>query len=240
MSNSYQPIKRIHGHFNVINRSEQGICLTLGKYKGKLMEPGFHYRVPMFQKFYRINLRERVDDIARQILVSRDGVTCHVDACIQWQIVDSAKAFFAVDNVAQSVVEIACLEIRNLLSSLEVNDMLQRRGQVSNMILDNMKPMEERWGVQVSRVELRDIKFDESMTRAMAVKAEADRNAEAKIINAQADVETAKKYKEASEIYVDNPVSLRLREYQLWQSISHSPSSTIYVVPSGIADFLTK
>jgi regulator of protease activity HflC (stomatin/prohibitin superfamily) len=83
---------------------------------------------------------------------------------------------------------------------------------------------------------LKDISFDESMTRAMAVKAEADRNAQAKLINAEADIQTAELYSKAAKIYSENPITLRLREFQLWNSVSKNPNNTIYVVPSSLLD----
>jgi erythrocyte band 7 integral membrane protein len=182
-------------------------------------------------------LKQRIDDIPKQRLVSRDNVTFMVNGCIQWNIANPEAAFFNVDNIEHNVIETGKIEMRNLLSSLEINEILHRRGDLSRSILESMKIVEQNWGVIIGRVEILDIQFDESMVRAMSTKAEADRSAEAKIINAKADVETAKLYKEASEVYLDNPVSLRLREYQLWQTISHNPSTTIFVVPSNIADF---
>ena len=235
--NMPNPVSRIIGFFAIINQSECGVRLTLGKSSG-IKQPGFHIKMPFLHKMYRIDLRERVDRINRQTLISKDNVTFYVDGCIQWRIKDPQKAFFNVSAVDISIIEVAKIEMRNLLSSIDINDLLHHRGEMSKAVLENIKYVEDRWGVEVTRVELMDIQFDDSMTRAMAVKAEADRNAEAKIINAKADVETAKLYKEASEVYMDNPVSMRLREYQLWQTVSHNPSTTIYVVPSAITDYL--
>jgi erythrocyte band 7 integral membrane protein len=233
------PISKVLNIFTVINKSESGIRLSLGKLKSHgIRAPGFHFRMPMYHKMYRVDLRERVDTVSRQTLISKDNVTFYVDGCVQWRIANVESAFFNVANIHESIIEIAKIEMRNLLSSIDINELLHRRGEMSTIILENMKHIEERWGVRMSRVEIMDIQFDETMTRAMAVKAEADRNAEAKIINAKADVETAKQYKEASEIYLDNPVSMRLREYQLWQSVSRNPATTLFVVPSGIVDYL--
>jgi hypothetical protein len=236
---SNNPIRRANGLFSIINKNEEGLRLFLGKFKpGDLKSPGFHIILPFFHSMYRVDRRERVTKISKQSLISRDNVTFFVDGCVQWGIADAEKAFFNVDQVHESILEVAKIEMRNLLSSLEINEILHRRGDISKTILENIKYVEDRWGVAVTRVEIMDINFDESMTRAMAVKAEADRNAEAKIINAEADVQTAKKYKEASEIYMDNPVSLRLREYQLWQSVSHNPATTMFIVPSNVVDFI--
>lgn len=235
------PVTRVHGFFTTVNKSEFGLKLSLGKLgRNGVLSPGFHIKLPFLHKLYRIDLRERVDSIPKQTLISKDNVSFYVDGCVQWNINDPEKAFFNVSKVHESVIETAKIEMRNLLSSLEINEILHTRGEISRIILDNMKGIEDTWGVHVARVEIMDIRFDETMTRAMAVKAEADRNAEAKVINAAADVETAKKYKEASEIYMDNPISMRLREYQLWQSVSHNPATTIFVVPSAISDYLSK
>ena len=130
------------------------------------------------------------------------------------------------------------MAIRQELSNYEINEILECRQEMGKRMLLSLSKEEENWGLKFFSLDIQDIQFDEVMKRAMSVKAEADRNALAKVINAEADVKTAEMYKKAAEIYKENPITLRLREYQLWQSVSKNPSNTIYVVPSNILDVL--
>jgi len=126
------------------------------------------------------------------------------------------------------------------LASSVVREMFRRTDESPTMqfIKKSLEDVEVDWGIKISNIQFKDISFDQTMNRAMAVKAEADRSAEAKLINATADIKTAELYAKAAEIYKENPITLRLREFQLWNSISKNPNSTIYVVPSNLLDFI--
>lgn len=227
------------GFFTIIRQYKRGVKMGFGKYLGT-MEPGIRLNLPFYHKFVHVDMREHIANIKKQSLISRDNVTFYVDASVQYKIVDPEKAVFNVDDLHNNVNERCQMQMRNILSSLEINEILHNREDISQRFMDNLESIQEDWGVKITTVQIRDISFEESMRRAMAVKAEADRNAEAKIINARADVLTAKEYQEAAKIYGENPVTLRLREYQLWSSVSKNPNNTIYVVPSNIVDGLSQ
>lgn len=154
------------------------------------------------------------------------------------RVVNSNKALLNVSDIWKAIGEKCQMQLRDVLSSMKVNDILHKRDKVCQGVIDKLASIEEDWGVKVLAVQLKDISFDESMKRAMATKAEADRQAEAKVINAEADVSTAEMYKKAAAIYAENPVTLRLREFQLWSSVATNPNSTIFVVPSNVLDFV--
>jgi len=105
--------------------------------------------------------------------------------------------------------------------------------------MEKMSELQEHWGIKIKTVQLSDISFDETMKKAMAIEAETKRNADAKIVNAKADVVVAKEFEEAAKIYKENPLTMRLRELELWRSVSKNPASTIIVVPSDIVNFFT-
>lgn len=157
---------------------------------------------------------------------------------VQFKITDPKKALLNVQNVDHNTVEKCKMVLRNLLGQMEINEVLKSKSQISLETKEKLEQVERDWGIEILATEITDIKFDDSMTKAMAVKAESDRMAEAKIINAKADVETAKQYAEAAKIYSENPITMRLREFQLWSSVSKNPGSTIYVVPSNLLDFI--
>jgi len=216
----------------------RGVRLSLGKFSG-VLEPGLNLKVPIYHQVYKVDMRETLTQIPRQSLVSGDNVTIHVDASVQYKTIDAQKAILNVSGVQNSLIEKCQMQLRNILSTMDVNSILHKRGEISQKVIGELSQIENDWGIKVISVQIKDISFDESMKRAMATEAEAHRNAQSKIINAQADIETAKLYKEAAEIYAENPVILRLREFQLWSSISKNPNNTIYVVPSNICDLIS-
>jgi len=158
-----------------------------------------------------------------------------VDACVQWIITDVEQACFNVSDFKPAIMDRAQLSIREQLSSMDLNDVLHNRTELSDQLTNGLSHLEQEWGIKVEYVQLKDIKVDDSMTRAMAKEAEAERTKIAKVINAEADLQTADIYKRSAEIYKENPISLRLRELQAWQSISRD-GNTIYVIPTSVLD----
>lgn len=222
--------------FRVVPAYKNGIRLTLGKYSGEV-NPGFRLDLPFIHDIYLIDNRDVVSNIPKMQVISADNVTFEVDASMQYRINDAKKALLNVRDIDHAITERCKMEMRNALSSTSINDTLQKKTEISASVLNAMTKFREEWGISVSSVQIRDIKFDESMKQAMATVAEATRQAEAKIINAKADIETAKRYSEAAQIYSENPMTVRLREFQLWNSVSKNPGTTIYVVPSNLLDF---
>ena len=217
----------------------KGVRMSFGKFD-KSLGPGLNWAIPIYHKVYKVDMRHNVVDLKQQSVISSDGVTLYVDATAQYKIVDDAKAILNVSGVGSAVLERCQMQLRNHLSACDVNDILRKQGDISKQVTESLAQLEEEWGTKVLSVQIKNISFDESMRRAMATEAEAHRSAQAKVINAKADVETAEEYNKAAKIYAENPVTLRLREFQLWSSVSKNPASTIYVVPSNICDLLSK
>lgn len=219
--------------FPTIFANEKGVKFTFGKFS-KVVEPGWRFRVPIIQNMAAVNMSENVMNITTQSVVSNDNVTFYTDAAIHWQVVDAKACFLNVSDLETSLLQITKAEIRNVIGEYEFNDILKAKHQVMHQVLERICFVERQWGVKLYNVQFTDISFDENMRRAMAVKAEADRNAEAKIIQAEADVKSARMYKEAADIYTENPITLRLREYQLWSSVSKNPSNSVFVISSDV------
>jgi erythrocyte band 7 integral membrane protein len=222
--------------FTIVEAHNRGVKLTLGKYVG-VLEPGVYLNIPIIHTIYGFDIRDRVVPISEQSLISTDNVSFRVTASVQYRIVNPKNAFLNTDNIYENVNNICKMELRNVLGSREINDILINRDIITTELIERLSDIEQSWGLKITRIQVDDITFDETMKKSMASKAEADRNAEAKLIIARADVETAKEYKKAAEIYQETPISMKLREYQLWQSVSKNPSNTIYVVPSNLTYF---
>ncbi len=243
MIRSTQLVQSIFNHqfgkrnfFKVIKHWEKGVRLNFGKHTATL-DPGIRLCIPFYHGIYRVNMDDRVQDIHQQALVSKDNVTFYIDSSVQYRVSDATKAQLNVTDLDNMLLDRCQMALRKVLSGLEINETLHDMEDTSVKIKNSLLELEEKWGIEISSIQLKDIRFDESMKRAMAVKAEADRNAEAKIINAEADIKTAELYSKAAEIYKENPITLRLREFQLWNSVSKNPNNTIYVVPSNLTDF---
>ena len=225
--------------FTIVPQYQRGIRLNFGKFSSEI-EPGIRLCVPIYHKIYSVDVRDKIVSIPMMQVISADNVTFEVDASVQYQCIDAKKALLNVSDVYHSIIERCKMELRDKLSSMVINDVLQKKSEISKSVLEATMATGENWGIKISTVQIRDIKFDESMKKAMATVAEATRQAEAKIINARSDIETAKQYNEAAKIYSENPMTVRLREFQLWNSVSKNPGSTIYVVPSNLLDTLNK
>lgn len=223
--------------FKFVPQNMQGVRLFLGKKQSSIM-PGFNWNLPYVHDIWLVDMRQRVKEIPTMQVISSEGVTFQVNASLQCQVVDSEAALLNVEYVMDAVLEKCKMELRDMLSSMEINKILSGRGEISNEVKNKLQNLEQEWGVKIISVQIRDIEFDESIKKSMSVKAEADRLAEAKIINADADVKTAEIYNEAAKIYSENPITLRLREFQLWTTVSSNPNSTIYVVPSNLLDLM--
>lgn len=231
-------IAKTRQFFTIVPEYKKGVRLNFGKFRTEIT-PGLRLKIPIYHTIFLADTRERIQTIPTMQVISADGVTFKVDASVQYQIIDTKKALLNVSNIDDALMERCKMELRNKLSSMTINEMLQKKkSEISGAILESMSVIRENWGVAVSTIQIKDMEFDQSMKNAMSTVAEATRQAEAKIINAKADIETAQQYNEAAKFYAENPLTMRLREFQLWNSVSKNPSNTIYVVPSNILDLM--
>lgn len=237
-SNCWKLSKSSHRNFfTIVPEYESGIRLNFGKFTSEI-KPGLRLDLPIYHQINTLDTREKIHTIPTMQLISADNVTFKVDACVQYRILDAKKALLAVVDVEHAIIERCKMEMRDKLSSMAVNDVLRCKTEITKYVLNAISSVKDDWGIEVSTVQIKDVEFDESMKKAMSTVAEASRQAEAKIINAKADIETAKQYNEAAKIYSENPMTVRLREFQLWNSVSKNAGTTVYVVPSNLLDFI--
>lgn len=239
--------------FTIVYEYEKAVTFTLGKVTS-VKEPGFRIKIPFIQWMWKADMRTNLSDLARQEVITRDNVTIKVDGVVQYRVVDPKKAICNVEGVGKrvspkdessyqkgvevAIKEIAQLKIREELSHRDVNEILHNLEELGQQLLEGTQQLTEDWGVKLFSIRLKDIFFDESMTRAMAKRAEAERTAEAKLINAEADVRTAQRYAEASQLYQENPTAMRLRELEAVTRMASEPSNTTIIVPSQILNII--
>jgi len=239
--------------FRVVYEYEKGVTFTLGKLSS-VKDPGIRIKLPLVQWMWKADLRTSLEDLHRQEVITRDNVTIKVDGVVQFKIVDPKKAICNVEGVGdwskgdgnnfyrkgvETVIkELAQLKIREELSHCDINEILHNREKLSQQLLEGTQELTGDWGVELQSIRIKDIIFDESMTRAMAKRAEAERTAEAKKINAKADIETAEIYEKASEKYEKNPTAMRLRELEALVRMAGEKSNSTILIPTQVLDVI--
>ena len=222
----------------VVNQYERGVKFTLGKYSG-IMEPGLKLVIPIIQSWVRIDMRTRAIDVATQECVSKDNVSIKVNAVLYFKVTDSKKAVIEVERFAFAVTQLAQTTMRNIVGEFELDEILQKREEVSQKIKSIVDKDTDPWGVKVEKIELKDIELPEMMKRAMAHQAEAERDRRARITLALGEQQAAKKLMEAGKAIGSEPAALQLRLFQTMAEISAEKNSTIIVpVPTELMDFL--
>ncbi|MGH8262068.1 MAG: slipin family protein [Steroidobacterales bacterium] len=222
--------------FKVLTEYERGVMFTLGRFTG-VKGPGLIVVVPLIQRMRRLDLRTVVLDVPTQDVISRDNVSVKVNAVIYFRIVDPAKAVIEVANALDATSQLAQTTLRSVLGQHEMDEMLSQREKLNVDIQHILDQNTDAWGIKVSNVEIKHVDLDESMIRAMAKQAEAERTRRAKIIHAEGEEQAAKSLVAAAHALGTEPMSLQLRYLQTLADIAHEKTSTI-VFPLPI-DLLT-
>ena len=195
--------------------------------------PGFRLYFPLFHRVKTVDMRTRAMQIPSQELMTRDNVIIHVDAVAFFKITDAFKALRAVKDCLDAVSEVAQTSLRGQLSNATFNEVLHDREEAGKKILTILNTTTSAWGVQIDAVQLKNIRIDKSMIRAMGRKAEAERVREARLIEASAEFESSKKLVEAAKEFERAPLGLRLRELQTYTQIAAEKNT---VLMTGNAD----
>ena len=210
----------------VLNEYERGVILTLGRYTST-KGPGLIIVIPGLQKMMRVDLRTVVMDVPTQDVISRDNVSVKVNAVLYFRVIDPAKATLQVERYWEATSQIAQTTLRSVLGQHELDDMLIERDQLNRDIQSILDKQTDAWGVKISNVEIKHVDLDESMIRAIAQQAEAERSRRAKIINAEGEQQAAEKLKQAARELAQEPQALQLRYLQTLIDVAGDRSSTI-------------
>jgi regulator of protease activity HflC (stomatin/prohibitin superfamily) len=210
----------------ILNEYERGVVFTLGRFTG-VKGPGLILLVPFVQLMQRVDLRVRVEDVPAQDVISRDNVSVKVNAVIYFRIVDPERAIIQVANFMQATSQLAQTTLRSVLGKHELDEMLSERDKLNRDIQEILDRATDVWGIKVSNVEIKHVDLNETMIRAIARQAEAERERRAKVINAEGEQQAAQKLAEAAEILASRPEAMQLRYLSSLNSIASERTSTI-------------
>nr|BAL55686.1 membrane protease subunits stomatin/prohibitin [uncultured Gammaproteobacteria bacterium]BAL57266.1 membrane protease subunits stomatin/prohibitin [uncultured Gammaproteobacteria bacterium] len=217
---------------------ERGVIFLLGRFY-KVKGPGLILVIPIIQRMVRVDIRTVVMDVPRQDVISRDNVSVKVDAVVYFRIIDPARAIIQVENYYDATSLLAQTTLRSVLGQHELDEMLAEREKLNADIQAILDTQTDAWGIKVANVEIKRVDLDESMIRAIARQAEAERERRAKIIHAEGEMQAAEKLLTAARTLSQQPQALLLRYLQTLIEIAGDKSNTIvFPVPSEILELL--
>jgi regulator of protease activity HflC (stomatin/prohibitin superfamily) len=210
----------------IVNQYERGVVFRLGKVIG-VREPGLRIIIPLVDRMVRPSLRIITMAIPPQKIITQDNVTIDVAAVAYYKVVDAYKAVVDIENYNTAVNQISQTTVRSVVGQFSLDEILSETPKVNTRIQGIIDGHSEPWGIKVTTVEIKDIKLPESMQRAIALQAEAEREKRAKIISAEGEYLAAGKLGEAADIITEHPVALQLRIMQVLSNIAAEKNSTI-------------
>ncbi len=210
----------------VLNEYERGVMLSLGRFTG-IKGPGVVLVVPMIQQMRKVDLRVIVLNVPKQDVITRDNVSVKVNAVVYFRIVDPSKAVLQVAEPMEATSQVAQTTLRSVLGQHDMDDLLAQRDKLNTDIQVILDQATEAWGIKVANVEIKDVDLDESMIRAMAKQAEAERTRRAKIIHAEGESQAAQTLVEAAQSLARQPNAMQLRYLQTLADISHERTQVI-------------
>ena len=226
--------------FRVLREYERGVIFLLGRFY-KVKGPGLILVVPVIQKMERVDLRTVVMDVPTQDVISQDNVSVKVNAVVYFRVIDPEKAIIQVENYLEATSQLSQTTLRSVLGQHELDDMLSARDQLNADIQRILDQQTDAWGIKVSNVEIKHVDLDESMIRAIAKQAEAERERRAKVIHAQGEQEAADNLIAAAQKLSEKSEALQLRYLQTLTEIAGEKNSTIvFPVPIDLLGSLSK
>lgn len=224
----------------VFREYERGVVFTLGRF-WKIKGPGLIIIIPIVQQVVRVDLRTFVMDVPSQDVISRDNVSVRVNAVVYFRVIDPKPAIIQVENYFEATSQLAQTTLRSVLGQHDLDEMLAERDKLNADVQQILDEQTDSWGIKVSNVEIKHVDIDESMVRAIAKQAEAERERRAKIIHAEGELQASHKLLEAAQVLAQQPQSMQLRYLQTLSNIAEGKSSTIvFPVPLELSDLLKK
>ena len=210
----------------ILREYERGVVFMLGRF-WSVKGPGLIIIIPILQEMTRVDLRTMVLDVPTQDVISRDNVSVKVNAVVYMRVVDPEKAIIQVENYFEATSQLAQTTLRSVLGQHELDDMLSEREKLSTNIQDILDQQTDGWGIKVSNVEMKQVDLDESMVRAIARQAEAERERRAKVIHAEGELQASAKLLESAQTLAKQSESLQLRYLQTLTEITSDKTNTI-------------
>jgi regulator of protease activity HflC (stomatin/prohibitin superfamily) len=210
----------------ILREYERGVVFMLGRF-WKVKGPGLIIIIPLVQQMVRVDLRTIVMDVPSQDVISRDNVSVKVNAVIYFRVIDPERAIIQVEDFFAATSQLAQTTLRSVLGQHELDDMLAEREKLNADIQSLLDSQTDAWGIKVSNVEIKHVDIDESMIRAIARQAEAERERRAKVIHAEGEEQAAAKLVEAARQLATQPNSMQLRYLQTLTEIAGEQNSTV-------------
>jgi len=214
----------------ILREYERGVVFTLGRFSS-VKGPGLILVYPVIQQFVRVDLRTIVLDVPTQDVISRDNVSVQVSAVIYFRVVDPEKAIIQIENRVDATSQLAQTTLRSVLGRHELDDMLAERDKLNADIQEILDKATEAWGIKVTNVEIKHVDLNESMIRAIAAQAEAERSRRAKVIHAEGEFQASQRLAEAAGVLAAQPQALQLRYLQTLSDISSEKNTQTIVFP---------
>ena len=224
----------------ILREYERGVVFMLGRF-WKVKGPGLVLIIPGIQQMVRVDLRTVVFDVPSQDVISRDNVSVKVNAVVYFRVIDPAKSILQVEDYLNATSQLAQTTLRAVLGKHELDDMLAERERLNQDIQQLLDTQTDAWGIKVSNVEIKHVDIDETMVRAIAKQAEAERERRAKIIHAEGELQASEKLLAAAEILAVRPQAMQLRYLQTLSNIAGDKTNTIvFPMPGELMNLFTR
>ncbi|WP_027132776.1 slipin family protein [Geminicoccus roseus] len=210
----------------ILREYERGVVFTLGRFSG-VKGPGLIILIPLVQQLVRVDLRTIVLDVPSQDVISHDNVSVKVNAVLYFRVVDPDKAVIQVEDFMMATSQLAQTTLRSVLGKHELDEMLAERDKLNADLQEILDAQTDAWGIKVANVEIKHVDIDESMVRAIARQAEAERNRRARIINAEGEQQAAERLVQAADMLAARPEAMQLRYLSTLYDIAADKNSTI-------------
>ena len=223
----------------VFREYERGVVFMLGRF-WKVKGPGLVLIIPVIQQVVRVDLRTIVMDVPSQDVISKDNVSVRVNAVLYFRVVVPENAIIQVENYYEETSQLAQTTLRSVLGQHELDEMLSERERLNSDVQKILDSQTDNWGIKVSNVEIKRVDLDESMIRAIARQAEAERERRAKVIHAEGELQASDKLLQASQVLAQQPQAMQLRYLQTLAAIAGNNNSTIvFPMPMELGDILS-
>jgi regulator of protease activity HflC (stomatin/prohibitin superfamily) len=223
-------IALLFSSIKVLPEYQRGVVLTLGRYTGT-KGPGLVILVPVVQRMTRVDLRVTVMDVPPQDAISRDNVSVRVNAVVYFRVMEPDKSVLQVADFFQATSQLAQTRLRSVLGQHELDEILSQRDSINHSLQQILDEATDPWGIKITNVEIKDVDLNETMVRAIARQAEAERERRAKVIHAEGEMQAAEKLRDAAAMLSQQPQALQLRYLQTLANMSNSGQSSTIVFP---------
>ncbi|MBN2109738.1 MAG: slipin family protein [Methanosarcinaceae archaeon] len=219
----------------IVKEYERVVIFRLGRLSG-VKGPGLFFIIPVIDTVVKVDLRVVTIDVPKQAVITRDNVTVAVDAVVYYKVIEPSKAVNEVENYRYATSTLSQTTLRDVIGQIELDDVLSKREEINLQIQEMLDTSTDPWGIKVTNVTIRDVSIDDTMLRAIAKQAEAEREKRARIILADGEFIAAEKMMEAAMLYEKVPVTIKLRELQTLAEIAREKNMIVVSNSTGMAE----